>query len=167
MKTKEVTLLNGDKVTVSEITYAQYKKTRESDDSFDNEFAFVLACSGLTCEQLESLDTPDFNELLIAATTLNDPEKIPPIGATSIPLSSPVMSVMGELVDVANISMPKVKHSRELSKLKDNFRRMEYMIQATTGIADLDSMAMSDYSALVLAVPDFFVKGAAFFQRHK
>ena len=167
MKTKEATLLNGRKILVSEITYGKYKETRESSDDFDNDFALALACSGLSVEELEDLDTPDFNEILISATSVNDPDTIPKIGETSIPLSKPVVTIMGEEVDTAEISMPKVKHSRELAKLKGGFKRTEYMIQSATGITDLDSMPMSDYSVLVIAVPDFFVKGAAFFQKHK
>ncbi|EGR0199580.1 hypothetical protein ACXIVC_21885 [Vibrio parahaemolyticus] len=167
MKTKEVPLLDGRKVVVSEITYGVYKETRESSDEFDNDFALVLACSSLTLEELEELDTPDFNELLIAATSLNDPETIPTVGQDTVPLSQPALTLMGEKVETVNISMPKVKHSRELSKLKQGFSRIEYMIKSTTGLADLDSMPMSDYSVLVIAVPDFFVKGAAFFQKHK
>lgn len=167
MKTENLTLLSGESVLVSEITYGEYKATRESSDDFDNDVALVSACTGLSAEALDDVDAPDFNELLDACVRLNDPEAPPAIGTDSVELSKPVMLITGEESDVVSISMPKVKHSRELAKLKDGFKRVEYMIQATTGIQDLEGMPMGDYAVLVVAVPDFFVKGAGYFQKFK
>lgn len=156
-------LMSGDVVTVNEITYGTWATTRNEADDFSNDVALIRACTGLAVDHINEMDAPDYNELRRLAVRLNNPQREIKAGETTIKLKSPVTTIMGIKSDTVLITMPKVKVSRELAKLVEHGERMNYMIKAVTGIADLDALHMSDYSLLVLHVPDFFTQGAAYF----
>lgn len=169
LKTTAVKLMDGGEITVKEITYGEWSKTRNESTDFDNDVALIRACTGLSVDIIDNYLMPDFKDLLRAAMDLNDPDPAVTIkyGQTDIPLTSPIMTIMGDTITTAIITMPKVKAGRELDKIKDPAARINYMITATTGITNLNSMRMSDYSLLTIAVPDFFTQGAAFFRAVK
>ena len=167
MREQVVILLDDSEQVVKEITYGQWVATREAVGDFDNDVALVVACTGLPAVDVDQMNTPDFNELLNVAESLNNATTTNKAGASQVPLSYAALTVMGDTVTTAVITMPKVIHSRELAKLTDPYHRMEYMIKTTTGFIDLISMPMSDYSLLVDAVPDFFGQGVGFFRKAK
>lgn len=167
MKIEQVKMLDGSTVEVKEITYGEWKTTRKESDEFDNKVALIRACTGLTVAQMEDLDVPEFNDLYRAANKVNSPEVEPKTGTSIIETRYPVINVMGESVTTVTISMPKLTAARDLSKLTDPDKRVEFMVKATTDLADLDGMMMCDYSLFVMAVPDFFALGVGYFQRNK
>lgn len=171
LKSQTVILLNGSTQKVNEITYGEYIDTRNKDGEFDNKIALIMACTGLTHEQINTLDMPEINDLYSASVTLNDPTNDEAAqltaGQTVITLKSPVSTILGDKSNTVKIAMPSVSMGRELDKIKNHSLRVEYMIKATTKITDLYSMRMSDYTLLVLAVPDFFAQGVAFFRANK
>ena len=167
MKTETVTLLDDTKQVVNEITYGDWLTTRNEGNDFDNDVALIRACTGLAVDAIDSLKVPDYNELRRSAIKLNNPSQELKAGASVITLSKPVFTIMGDTTALINITMPLVKVSRELSRITDHTARMSYMIKSTTGIADLNSLPMSDYSLLADCVPDFFAQGAAFFRASK
>lgn len=162
------TLLDGSTITVHEITYGQWLESLVAGGTdFDNEVTLVAACTNIPHEMIDEYLAPDFKTLKTLAIKLNNPQKSLPKGATQVTLSKPVITIMGDHQDTITITMPKVKASRELSLITDSTKRFEYMIKAATGIADLHSMPMSDYSLLVEHIPDFFEQGADYFTPDK
>lgn len=159
-----VPLLDDKNVEVKEITYGEWETTRNEGNHFDNDVALVRACTGISVDDLEEMDAPDFNELKRACIKINNPVIELEAGETIIPLSEPIILLTGTKSKDIVISMPKVKHCRQLDKISEASERINYMIKAATGIIDLRTMRMSDYSLLVTAVPSFFIQGAAFFR---
>ena len=167
MRTEQIKLSDDKTITVREITRGHWKTTRNESTEFDNEVALIRACTGLEVEAIDELNVPDYNDLKRCAFRLNNPTYEPKAGTAEITVKHAVINMMGERVTLVKINMPKVRAARELSLLTGSDIRVEYMIKATTGLADLDSMPMSDYSLFVLSVPDFFAQGAVYFQQAK
>lgn len=166
MKYELVKLIDGSEIKVNEITYGEYLDVRSKDNDYDNNVALVIACTGLSVERIESMFKPDFNSLLDAVEYINASNDSFDILTLSLTLTKPVFNYMGESLSVVTLKYPSVTTGRELSKIPVNqpVDRVNYIIKSITGITDLRSLSMSDFSLLAFVCPDFFVFGVNYFR---